>query len=230
MTYPSSSQEYRAWSSMRQRCRNPNCQAYKNYGARGITVAAEWDTFGRFMADMGAKPTPSHCLDRIDNDGGYSRANCRWTTVSQNNRNRRFRHMIEVNGETLNLCEWANRSGLSASLILTRLKAGWPPDEAISAPPNLGARVRFLSGIESRRRYRASIDGVPMSIADACAKTGVPYACAMKRVVTYKWSPDRAVSEAPHPRSKPEAARGQVKSGGEVQMEVWELGKRKVAP
>jgi hypothetical protein len=82
--------EYRAWRSMRQRCGSPTHDAYANYGGRGIFVCDRWEaSFEAFLADMGRRPSPSHSLDREDNDGPYSPGNCRWATQSQQNGNRR---------------------------------------------------------------------------------------------------------------------------------------------
>lgn len=39
---------HRIWKAMRVRCNNPNTQYYQYYGARGITVCAEWDDFKLF--------------------------------------------------------------------------------------------------------------------------------------------------------------------------------------
>jgi hypothetical protein len=80
---------YQAWKNMLQRCTNPNAIEYKNYGARGIKVCTAWATsFDTFHKDMGDKPA-SLSLDRIDNDGDYTPANCRWTDGSTQNYNRR---------------------------------------------------------------------------------------------------------------------------------------------
>jgi hypothetical protein len=87
------SPEYHAWADMRQRCINPKVKAYKNYGARGISVCERWkkaDGFENFIADMGRRPSPTHSLDRINNDGNYEPDNCRWATRSEQRRNRRF--------------------------------------------------------------------------------------------------------------------------------------------
>jgi hypothetical protein len=82
------SKEYRAWSSMKQRCFNPNAPAFKNYGGRGISVCKDWFSFEGFFPDMGACP-PGLSLDRIDVNGNYESSNCRWANASQQNRNRR---------------------------------------------------------------------------------------------------------------------------------------------
>jgi len=82
---------YRAWAQMIQRCTNPDNRHFHNYGGRGITVCDEWKSFDRFKADMGERP-PGLSLDRIDNNRGYSKENCRWATHSQQMRNRRPRN------------------------------------------------------------------------------------------------------------------------------------------
>jgi len=82
--------EYAAWRAMLQRCLNARHRAWRNYGGRGITVCDRWRDFKNFLADMGHKPSPDHSLDRIDNNAGYSKENCKWSTSSEQNRNRRM--------------------------------------------------------------------------------------------------------------------------------------------
>jgi hypothetical protein len=82
---------YATWRSMRDRSNCKTDERYADYGGRGIKVCPEWDDFWVFVEDMGEKPSPMHTLDRIDNDKGYSKDNCRWATKLEQTENRRTR-------------------------------------------------------------------------------------------------------------------------------------------
>lgn len=84
--------QYKVWSAIHQRCKNPKSTAYKYYGERGISVCERWNKFENFLEDMGERPE-GMTLDRIDNDGNYEPSNCRWVT-HQVNCNNRVRRMI----------------------------------------------------------------------------------------------------------------------------------------
>lgn len=71
--------EYGSWNATRHRCRNPKTTGYKDYGARGIDMCDDWfNSFEKFMADMGSKPEPSMILARRDMTKGYYPDNCLW--------------------------------------------------------------------------------------------------------------------------------------------------------
>lgn len=81
---------YRAWCNMIARCKSPSHKRYKEYGGRGIQVDKRWQmSFMQFYLDMGNPPSAKHQIDRIDNNKGYSKENCRWVTIQQNVHNSR---------------------------------------------------------------------------------------------------------------------------------------------
>lgn len=85
------------WHSMIRRCHDPEHPSYFDYGARGITVCDRWrESFVRFVVDMGPKPTPTHSLDRINNDGDYEPGNVRWATRAEQRANQRPRCSLRV--------------------------------------------------------------------------------------------------------------------------------------
>lgn len=124
---------YNVWNSMVGRCHNPSTRAYKDYGGRGITVCAEWRRFENFYADMG-EPTAGLTLDRIDNDLGYSKANCQWATMKVQQNNKRSNVRLHFEGKTLNVTQWAKLLNTPRQLIYDRLRAGWPIARALTEP------------------------------------------------------------------------------------------------
>ena len=129
------SRSYNIWVNLRQRCNNVKNPAYNDYGGRGINVCPRWDdSFQEFLMDMGECPE-GMTIDRIDNDSGYSRENCRWTTMKEQNRNRRDNRLITHDGDTKTLAEWAESAGIKLTTLWARLEThGWDFDKAISAP------------------------------------------------------------------------------------------------
>ena len=81
--------EYKAWSDMMRRCRNPKSDNWKYYGGRGIEI--RFASFEEFFAAVGPRPTPKHSIDRWpNNDSHYEAGNVRWATRSQQQRNKRL--------------------------------------------------------------------------------------------------------------------------------------------
>lgn len=128
---------YRCWTSwarMIQRCCNPNHKNFHHYGARGITVCERWrDSFEDFFEDMGERPQ-GHTLDRINNDVGYRKDNCRWATSKQQNFNRRDNRLITYSGVTRPLTEWAEILNVLAGTLFSRVSYGWTDERIIGIP------------------------------------------------------------------------------------------------
>jgi hypothetical protein len=83
--------EYQALHNIKDRCYNPKNKRYKHYGGRGIKVCKRWlgkDGYVNFVKDLGKRPSAKHSIDRINNDGNYTPANCRWSNIFQQNANR----------------------------------------------------------------------------------------------------------------------------------------------
>ena len=80
---------YRSWLAMKKRCDNPLYEHYDRYGGRGITYQNSWSDFTNFLFDMGERPEGLE-LDREDNNGNYTKDNCRWTTHKDNCNNRGY--------------------------------------------------------------------------------------------------------------------------------------------
>lgn len=125
---------HKCWAAMVSRCLTPTSQAYANYGGRGITVAEEWLLFENFYADMGEPPAKEFSIDRLDNEKGYSKDNCAWKTVKEQNRNRRSNRQITFRGITKTLVEWAELTGLHRACISKRIDAGWDVGTALTTP------------------------------------------------------------------------------------------------
>lgn len=122
---------------MLQRCRDKGCKNYPNYGARGIKVCDRWkNDFYAFATDMGPKPERG-TIERINNDGNYEPSNCRWATTWEQTRNYRRNVKLTYQGRTQCVTDWAAELGVGRSLILSRLKMGWPPEAALTIPKQM---------------------------------------------------------------------------------------------
>lgn len=127
--------EYRIWNTMKGRCLNPRNKDYPKYGGRGVTVYLRWHDFMNFFADMGRRPSPSHTVDRINNDGNYEPENCRWATMAEQCSHRKTCRYLEVDGKVMTITQWERHVGMNKGIIRQRLRLGWPAALAVSTQP-----------------------------------------------------------------------------------------------
>src|SRR5687767_12744970 len=91
------------WRNMRSRCTNQTAHDFERYGGRGIKLCDRWQKFENFFADMGPRPSRTHSLDRIDNDGDYEPGNCRWADAIQQANNKRNTRYVEYRGKRMSV-------------------------------------------------------------------------------------------------------------------------------
>ena len=123
------------WVSMKQRCQNPNMIHYDSYGGRGISVCKSWQNFENFYKDMHEGYSKGLEIDRIDNDGNYSKENCRWVSPKTNARNRRNNHLIDTPLGTMCIADAADCASLPYYVVSQRAARG-VSKEKILAPVN----------------------------------------------------------------------------------------------
>lgn len=126
--------EYITWMGMKSRCLNVKNIHFGNYGGRGIQVCERWMSFENFLSDMGSRP-PGHTLDRIKSELNYEPGNCKWSTVTEQNRNRRDNRVIVFGGKSQPLAVWEEETGIGARTIQMRIdKLNWTVERALTTP------------------------------------------------------------------------------------------------
>ncbi len=132
----SHSKIYRLWQGLKERCEQPRCPNFKNYGGRGIIICTEWREnyliFREWVLGNGYKDGLT--IDRRDNDGNYSPDNCRFVTIKMQSLNKRTNHLLTHFGETKPLTAWASdpRCVVGRNTLITRVARGWDHSIAIT--------------------------------------------------------------------------------------------------
>jgi len=125
---------YHIWSGMIQRCNNPSNHAYKYYGERGIKVCKRWMKFENFLEDMGEIPK-GLTLDRIDNNKGYYKENCRLITQKEQVKNRNNNKLYYYNGKNQSAQDLANQYNINYRTLLSRINTlGQSIEKALTTP------------------------------------------------------------------------------------------------
>jgi hypothetical protein len=118
---------YKHWCLMKTRCYYPKYDHYDRYGARGIIVCPEWEndfaTFREWAVNNGY--VDGLQIDRINTNGNYEPANCRWINRTQQVRNRTNTLFFEIDGINKPFAEWCEIHGVNYKKAHQRYKAGW---------------------------------------------------------------------------------------------------------
>lgn len=122
---------HQVFGTIKDRCCNSKCKAYSGYGGRGITICNEWRynfmSFYNWANENGYKKGLS--IDRIDNNGNYCPENCRWTTMKEQNNNRRDNIIVNYNGNLIGIIDAAKLSGINLSTLRSRVIKNYSLDK-----------------------------------------------------------------------------------------------------
>lgn len=122
---------YQSWQAMKNRCLNENQKSFNNYGGRGIEICKSWLSFENFIADMGERPIGT-TLERIDNNKGYSKENCKWATITEQSRNTRQVVNLTFQGKSMCMMDWAKETGIPYPTIQDRRNRGWSTERILT--------------------------------------------------------------------------------------------------
>lgn len=127
---------YSSYIHMRNRCCNPNCDSYKYYGARGISICKEWLDNPQSFFDWALKNgwEENLSIDRIDVNGNYEPSNCRWANDKTQANNTRRNKYITYKNQTRTLSQWAEILKMNRHSLGGRLLKGWSVEKAFTTP------------------------------------------------------------------------------------------------
>jgi hypothetical protein len=99
-------------------------------------VCERWRNLSNFVADMGARPSPQHSIDRYpDKNGDYEPGNVRWATPTEQANNTRSNRLLTAFGKTQTVAEWGRETGLGHDIIEQRVRTlRWSSEKAITTP------------------------------------------------------------------------------------------------
>ena len=143
---------YSIWMGMLHRCSIlAKGKSKELYYGKGIRVCNEWHDFDNFYLDMGDPPA-GFSIDRIDGNSDYCKANCRWATSKQQANNTSNNVKLTMNGESLNISEWAERLGVKVNTLIYRKRRGWTDEEILTLSGNDRIERKRLDSEKSRSR------------------------------------------------------------------------------
>lgn len=171
---------YGLWRHLLRRCQDRSHPGYAAYGGKGVRFAQAWQDFDGFYDwAMSHGYEPGRRLERIHATRDFTPANCRWVELQELHARRppqgRPAFLVRAFGERKGQFAWARdpRCRVKQPALRDRLRAGWPPEEAISAPPGSkpsrlvqpprelrrprGTRAKNIDWDEARALYRQGL-------------------------------------------------------------------------
>lgn len=134
---------YHIWQGMKQRCYDKNTPEYHWYGGNGVTVCDDWMRFEGFYEWSNRHGYDSKLtIDRINNYKGYSPENCKWSTIKEQNRNKRYNRIIELNGVEKCMGQWCEELNIPMSTVFNRLRRGWSDKQTLNTHYDKHVRTR----------------------------------------------------------------------------------------
>lgn len=121
---------YKSWSCMKRRCNYPDEHHKKYYS--GIKMCNEWLDYSNFR-DWAYKNgyIDGYTIERIDNTKGYNPNNCTWIPKEQQNKNKRNKHIVEINGQKKTISEWCKEYNIKWTTFYQRIKYGYKNEELL---------------------------------------------------------------------------------------------------
>lgn len=134
ITGGSGTRAYSIWNRLKKRHPDKLCK--------------EWfDDFKKFEAGIGTPPENSNAISMIDEEKGFCPGNIEWKKIPTS-----LGHKITYNGETHNLLEWSDKTGIKYSTLFYRYKKGLPPDQLLRKPTRLNT-LEYMGKVQSAKQW-----------------------------------------------------------------------------
>jgi len=193
---------YVVWTGMKRRTTDKKYHAYDRYGGRGIKVCERWGKFENFYEDMyesflihvekyGKKNTS---IDRVNNDGDYFPANCRWSTKLEQSRNQGNVLFVNYLGMKTELASLARRFGVGKKTLKYRIfTMKMTPEEAVVTKrcnSNVAANeARWGKAGVTKFNY----NGEDLSVLELSKISNIKYSTLKSRLFMYGWDVKKAM-------------------------------------
>lgn len=126
---------YTSWANMKQRCLNEGRPDSEWYHGKGIFVCDEWLDFEGFFDDMGESYFDGASIERVSNDDGYHKGNCKWIKFSRQSRNKTDNKTLTIDGVEMCMADAADKFDINYNTLRSRIyKMGMDHKEAVTKP------------------------------------------------------------------------------------------------